>query len=106
MGWWRIRNVESGQVDATHTCPTNPKFVNAVPGAETEENQLYNGDGPADTMGDAIQKIAKMYIDAWGRPPRVEELEAVFNFVFNPYRHGKPTDYQSPKYDVSDGEGI
>ena len=76
MGWWKIKNVETGQID--WDTPSSRKMpdklpiedeelqkildadiaagggflVNAIPGENTPENH-YNGDGPADliTMG-------------------------------------------------------
>jgi hypothetical protein len=91
MGWWKIKDVESGidgtlsslQVDFGHQCPTNPSLVNAVPGEESA-TELYNGDGPADIMGLALEVINKAYQEAWGRPATKEELTAVFNFCCNP----------------------
>jgi len=82
MGWWKIKDVESGQIDGSHKCPTNPQLVNAIPGCETED-ALYNGDGPADLMSPVLNKINKQYEEAWKRPARPEELQAVFNFCFN-----------------------
>jgi len=82
MGWWKIKDVETGMVDFGHKCPTNPQFVNAVPGHEPDEN-MYNGDGPADLMGEILKKISRQYEDAWGRPAKKEELRAVFNFCYN-----------------------
>ena len=82
MGWWKIKDVETGMVDFGHKCPTNPQLANAVPGHETNGN-LYNGDGPADLMGATLRKISKQYEDAWGRPAKKEELKAVFNFCCN-----------------------
>ena len=82
MGWWRIKSVKSGGVDGTHKCWTNPKLVNAVPGSETEDD-LYNGDRPADLMGPVLRKIDAEYQEAWKRPAKPDELRAVFNFCLN-----------------------
>lgn len=69
MGWWKIKDIETGMVDFDHKCPTNDQFVNAVPGHEPDEigdpEDLYNGDGPADLMGPILRKISKQYEDAW-----------------------------------------
>jgi len=67
MGWWKIKNVETGQIDFDQS--------------PTDEKILYNGDGPADIMGPALDTIADMYREAWGRDPKLDELQAVFNFV-------------------------
>jgi hypothetical protein len=80
MGWWKIRNVETGQIDF--------KGVEVKADAPVEEQlqgQLYNGDGPADVMGDAIRKIAAMYRESFGRGPKADELHACLNFCTNPY---------------------
>lgn len=82
MGWWRIKDIESGQVDFDHECPTNEKLANAVPGKDDADG-LYNGDGPADTMSDTLRGISKVYEDKWDRPAKKEELTAVFNFCCN-----------------------
>jgi len=82
MGWWKIKDVESGQVDFDHKCPTNPVLTNSIPGSETED-AMYNGDGPADLMGSVLRKIDAQYREAWGRPARKEELTAGFNFCCN-----------------------
>ncbi|MBC8462393.1 MAG: hypothetical protein H8D67_30855 [Deltaproteobacteria bacterium] len=79
MGWWRVREVESGGIDWSHRCPTNDQLVNAIPGEETEE-ALYNGDQPADLMDSILDEINEEYKKAWGRPVKKEELIAVFNF--------------------------
>lgn len=59
MGWWEI----SSERDIDEPC--------------------YGGDGPADTMGSALDAIALQYRQAWGRWPYVEELRACFNFVLH-----------------------
>lgn len=82
MGWWKIKDVETGQIDFDHKCPTNPQFTNAVPCHENED-ALYNGDGPADLMGPVLRKISEQYEQVWGRPAKKEELTAVFNFCCN-----------------------
>lgn len=79
MGWWRIRDIETGAIDWDHKCPTNNELVNAIPGEETED-ALYNGDQPADLMDPVLDEINEEYKEAWGRPVKREELTAVFNF--------------------------
>lgn len=80
MGWWQIINVESGMID--WDVKREGKAINAIPGKH-DKDQLYNGDGPADVMGPALDKINELYIKAWGRPAKREELQAVFNFCAN-----------------------
>jgi len=82
MGWWKIKDIKTGQVDFDHKCPTNRQFVNAVPGKEPE-GILFNGDGPADLMGAILRKISKQYETAWKRPAKKDELIACFNFCCN-----------------------
>ncbi len=82
MGWWRIKDVETGMVDFDHKCPTNPLLTNAVPGEE-ECDAMYNGDDAADLMGLVLRSISGLYEKAWGRPADKEELTAVFNFCCN-----------------------
>ena len=78
MGWWKINNPEEGRIDWDWKRPQNT-FINAVPGKDDTE-LLYNGDGPADIMSPALKAIIHQYVDAWGRPPKLDELRAVFNF--------------------------
>ena len=82
MGWWKIKDIETGQIDFDHKYPTNPQFTNAVLDHE-ETDSLYNGDGPADLMGPILRKISEQYENAWKRPAKKEELMAVFNFCCN-----------------------
>lgn len=80
MGWWEIKSVENGQINF------NKIYEDGIAHArfsEDDDNVMVNGDGPADTMGVAIDDIIKQYEKAWGRKPCVEEIQAVFNFVFN-----------------------
>lgn len=82
MGWWKIKDVETGRVDTSHKCPTNKNLVNAVP-SKDPSSDLYNGDIPADIMDKALEDINKKYETIWGRPAKKEELTAVFNFSLN-----------------------
>lgn len=82
MGWWKVKDIQSGGIDWAHTCPTNAELVNAVPSVD-DAQALYNGDGPADLMGDALRAISHLYEEEWGRPATKEELIAVFNFCCN-----------------------
>jgi len=79
MGWWKIKDVETGRIDFDNKCPLKSQLVNAIP-KHNDDFNLYNGDGPADLMDDALYKISKQYEDAWGRPAKHDELLAVFNF--------------------------
>jgi len=83
MGWWEIKDVETGQINFDHKQHlTNSNVVNAIPGNEKTDS-LYNGDGPADLMGPVLRSISKQYEKAWGRPAKKDELTAVFNFCCN-----------------------
>lgn len=77
MGWWRIKDVESGAVD--FDAKTAAKTANAVPGAD-DPVHAYGGDGPADVMEAALDKINALYREAWKRNATRDELRAVFNF--------------------------
>jgi len=90
MGWWKIRDVESGMIDWSHKCPTNEALANAAPGQDAK-NLRYNGDGPADAMEEALKKVNGLYEETWGRAAYREELQAVFNFVANGTYREKPT---------------
>jgi len=80
MGWWKIANVKTGQIDWN----TKDKLVNATP--ENTTTELVNGDEPANTMEDAINLIREQYKFEWNREPTKSELQAVFNFVINPIK--------------------
>lgn len=84
MGWWET-DVKTGRVKEKQ----NKKgLINAIPGKDDSE-KLYNGDRPADEMGKCLDKIYETYVRAWGREPYLEEIRAVFNFVFNGDIRGK-----------------
>ena len=85
MGWWKIQDVKTGQVDKDHKCPTNPQFANAIPGVDKVDD-LYNGDEPADIMGKALKDIRSCYKKNWNRDEFSNEMEAVFNFCYNPMK--------------------
>jgi hypothetical protein len=48
MGWWKIKDVESGQVDHNWES-AGTLLTNAIPGRDSPEN-YYNGDDPADLL--------------------------------------------------------
>ncbi len=56
MGWWTINDREN-------------------------KHEMFNGDTPADIMGDAIAEIVKTYEKEWGRKPYRKEMQAVFSFT-------------------------
>ena len=83
-GWWAI-TPEGGQVPP----PVDKgKLMNAVPGIDGADQALYNGDWPADIMGDALDHVDLAYRKTWGRPPNPEELQSVFKFVSHPVIDG------------------
>ncbi len=53
MGWWKIKSVSSGQIDWGHT---KSGMANAIPNQDIQENH-YNGDGPADCIGDLMNNF-------------------------------------------------
>lgn len=84
MGWWKIKDVETGRIDHGHTKENRAGCSNAVPGDAEDEPYLVNGDEPADLMNAALDTICDCYRRAWHRNPKLDELRAVFNFVTNP----------------------
>lgn len=72
-GWWSI-NPDTGSV-------LYPPQA---------EDAGYMGDGPADTMGAALDNIVQQYLDEWERPPTMVELDTAWRFVTGPYRDGDP----------------
>ena len=83
MGWWQIRNDGSGQID-WEVKREDSTLINAIPGKHDPKQMMYNGDGPADIMGTALDEITEEFNKAWGRNPCYEELLACFNFCANP----------------------
>lgn len=60
-GWWPVQDKEAGD---------------------------YNGDGPADVMGKALDQIDLMYRQAWRRGFHPREIQAVFEFCAKPVMDG------------------
>ena len=83
MGWWRIKDTETGQVD--FEAKTSAPTANALPGKDDPQH-LYGGDGPADVMGKALADINRLWQTSWGRDATNDELLACFNFCFNGLR--------------------
>lgn len=46
----------------------------------TDEQGYVWGDGPADTLDDALHKIVEEFERSWGRKPRLGELRAGLEF--------------------------
>lgn len=83
-GWWAIDPVGgTGQV-----APWSGQngLANEITGPGPDEDKRYNGDGPADIMDAAMADIDMAYRQSWGRPAYPEELQAVWDFCFGPYR--------------------
>jgi len=78
MGWWLIN--ENGGIK---NFADGRELQNAIPGEDDVENQ-YGGDGPADIMGPAVDRIIAEYKEAWKRPPSFEELVGILKFVTGP----------------------
>jgi hypothetical protein len=66
MGWWNITDDRAGLF-----------FLHGEP---DEDTQMYMGDGPADIMGPAIDEVAKLYQETWGRKPYLREVIAAAEF--------------------------
>jgi len=88
-GWWEIDDIDNGQIKWDQ--PDKEGLINSLPGEDTPDKS-YNGDGPADVMGDAFGKIQDEYQSSWGRNPSPEEMKAVFNFVFNGWKNSENKD--------------
>lgn len=67
-GWWAIDSIERGQIETSG-----------------EDTGFYNGDGPADIMDRALDKIAYQYMESFGRWPHKGELLACLNFCSNAF---------------------
>lgn len=79
-GWWRIKGPDSpGGLDIKPLVDKGD-LLNAIPGIDPGDLALYNGDGPADVMDEALAKIDLLYRAAWGRRVDHAEAQAVFNF--------------------------
>lgn len=91
MGWWKIKDVESGRIDSSHG---DDSLVNAIPGRDIDI--LVNGDGPADMMDTVIDHIIEEWQQIWGRKPYMEEIQAAFNFVFNALPETEGLEYKFP----------
>ena len=76
MGWWKVKDADSGGIDWGFG---DGNLVNAIPGKHGSENE-YCGDIPADIMDEAIARITSEYVRAWGRKPTKAELLATLNF--------------------------
>src|SRR4051812_3735691 len=74
MGWWKINSPDRGGIDRAHA--TGSKLLNAVPGRHTPENH-YNGDGPADAMGNAVDGVLKVRGVAPPGPGPVDSVAGV-----------------------------
>jgi hypothetical protein len=64
MGWWGIEDESA------------PSLLDSL-----GRGALVIGDGPADIMYAAVEKIVEEYEREWDRKPRLRELRAVLNFV-------------------------
>ena len=107
MGWWRVKDPNSGGIDWSHQAQGAGGLVNALPGQESEEDALYNGDGPADIMGAALREVNKEYKEVWGREAKIEELQAVFNFCLGGIRvEREDDDPEESEESEEDGAGL
>lgn len=86
-GWWAIKSPESPGLSPPPGYSGNG-LMNAIPGTHGADQSLYNGDGPADVMDDALSDIDLLYRASWGRPATYDELLAVFNFCSRRIKDG------------------
>ena len=67
MGWWS----------------TNREGVSLLSESEVVDGiEMVWGDGPADILGAAIDKIDKEFLQEWGRPTTTDELIAAMRFSY------------------------
>lgn len=78
MGWWMM------DLDGIET-------------SSGKKASLVMGDGPADTMGAALQEIIDEYKAAWERPPTVDELRECFEFVLGGVKEELEPEVKRPK---------
>ena len=78
-GWWAITSPDSPGISMPPPVDKGG-LMNAVPGVDPGDSQLYNGDGPADVMDSALARMDLLYRASWGRPMTHDEAQAVFNF--------------------------
>lgn len=74
-----------GQVGWWHT---NTDGASLLP---VETGMLW-GDGPADSLDNAIHEIEHQFQSAWGRKPTKAELEAGLKFALGSYDDGEVID--------------
>jgi hypothetical protein len=83
MGWWRVRDVETGQID--WTVPTQPicddtgqigQLVNAIPG-ESHIECHFNGDVPADLITFGLNRV-ELLLAIDGQDVNKKILEPLF----------------------------
>ena len=76
-GWWAA-HPETGQM--VHPPVDKGGLMNAIPGVDPNEGQMYVGDEPADIMDGALDEVDLAYRREWGRPASPAELQAVWAF--------------------------
>lgn len=80
-GWWAI-SPEGREIPPP---VAKGNLLNALPGVDPSD-ELYMGDGPADTIDAALDRITQQYIEEWGRKPTMTELDTAWRFCTGPYR--------------------
>ena len=90
-GWWAIDSPDTGRIDWGQKTEDRDGLINALPDVDPAE-KLYNGDWPADLMGETLSKVDLAYRASWGRPAKYDELKAVFNFCTGPMRDAETPD--------------
>ena len=86
MGWWKIKD-DSGRI----AWDLSRDEVARLP-------ERYNGDEPADILGQAFDRVAAAFLDDWERLPSIDELTAAVNFVLGPHREAGS--YESRREEV------
>lgn len=99
MGWWKIKNVESGGIDWDHKSE-GLVLVNATPDY-THTEQYVNGDGPADIMHLAIELIEEMLYDQEQVLITNDDVQQVLRPIFfegTGYQNSQPIQLEWEQY--------
>lgn len=87
MGWWEIEGAMGGIARKAKMAASEREHESAPDGPIERATRvrrgevLVNGDGPANTLGVAMDSVVAMWRTEWQRPPTARELTAACNFV-------------------------
>jgi hypothetical protein len=103
MGWWKVSSVENGGIDWGHNRGSG--LGNATKGDHTEN--YYNGDGPADVMGFAMDAVESLGIpltrqileDAFFKQTGDGQIVRIFDAARQKIIHEYQGMWQRPPYE-------